>query len=285
MVVLSEIDFNITIVGLGLIGGSFAMALKELNIKNLWAVDIDTNVIKTAEDMGIIDKGYTDPETPLQNSDIVIICLYPNLTLEFIKENMDSFKPGTIITDTAGIKERLIKEVDLVLRKDIEFIGGHPMAGREYKGFEFASKEIFKGANYIITPTNKNSRGNIEKIELLIRRIGFKRIIKITPQKHDEIIAYTSQLPHIMATALINSDEECDTNSFVGGSFKDATRVARINCDLWTELLINNGENVLAQIESFEKRLGDIKRAIIDNERDALKALFEKGSLKREELI
>lgn len=282
---MSEVDFNITIVGLGLIGGSFAMALKELNIKNLWAVDIDIDVIKTAEEMGIIDKGYTNPKIPLEKSDIVIICLYPNLVLDFIKENSDSFKSGAIITDTAGIKERLIEEVDLVLRKDLDFIGGHPMAGREYKGLEFASKEIFKGANYILTPTQKNSRKNVEKIELIIKEIGFRKIIKISPRKHDEIVAYTSQLPHIMATALINSDDEYDTNSFIGGSFKDATRVAKINSDLWTELLINNGENVLAQIKSFEERLGDFKRAIIDNERDALKSLFEKGSIKREELI
>lgn len=280
-----ELDFNITIVGLGLIGGSFAMALKELNPKNLWAIDIDEEAIKTAEKMGIIDKGYTDPETPLKKSDIVIICIYPNLTVKFIKDNMENFKSGAIITDTAGIKEKLIEEIYTSIREDVDFIGGHPMAGRESKGLGYATKDIFNNANYLITPTDKNKEENIKRIEELVKAIGFKSIVSLNPSHHDEIIAFTSHLPHIMASALIISDNRSDTKFFVAGSYRDATRVAKINADLWTELIMDNRDNTLEQIEVFENSIANFKRAIMNNDKENLKLLFRKGSQKREELI
>lgn len=280
---MSEIDFSdftITIVGLGLIGGSFAIALRELNPKKLLAIDIDEGVIKTAENMGIIDKGYIDPKIPLEKSDIVITCIYPNLTVKFINDNMDNFKSGAIITDTAGIKEKLIEEIYTCIREDIDFIGGHPMAGRESKGLAYASKDIFNNANYLITPTDKNKKENIDNIEKLIKAIGFKNIVKLGPRQHDEIIAFTSHLPHIMASALINSDSRRDTKFFVAGSYKDATRVAKINSELWTELIMDNRNNTLKQIEIFENSIADFKKAIISNDKDSLKALFKKGCQK-----
>jgi prephenate dehydrogenase len=285
---LSEIDFSdftITIVGLGLIGGSFAIALRELNPRKLLAIDIDEGVIKTAENMGIIDKGYIDPKIPLEKSDIVITCIYPNLTVKFVNDNMDNFKSGAIITDTAGIKEKLIEEIYTCIREDIDFIGGHPMAGRESKGLAYASKDIFNNANYLITPTDKNKKENIDNIEKLIKAIGFKNIVKLGPRQHDEIIAFTSHLPHIMASALINSDSRRDTKFFVAGSYRDATRVAKINSELWTELIMDNRNNTLKQIEIFENSIADFKKAIISNDKDSLKALFKKGCQKREELI
>jgi len=282
---LIELDFNITIVGLGLIGGSFAMALKELNPKNLWGVDIDEDIIKTAEETGIIDKGYLKPQAPLENSDIVIICIYPNMTIKFIRDNMNCFKTGAIITDTAGIKDKLVREINSFLREDLDFIAGHPMAGREYKGLEFASKDMFADASYIITPTYRNNKENIDIVEDIVKKIGFRDVVKISPEEHDKIMALTSQLPHIIATALINGSNEYDINRFIAGSFKDATRVARINSQLWTELLIDNRKNILAQIENFEYSLREIKRAIISNERETLKSIFDKGSLRREGML
>lgn len=285
MAFLLEADFNITIVGLGLIGGSFAMAIKELNPKNLWAIDIDEKAIKAAEEMKIIDKGYINPEIPLKKSDVVITCIYPNLTVKFIKDNMENFKPGAIITDTAGIKEKLIEEIYSFIRDDVDFIGGHPMAGRESKGLGYATKDIFNNANYLITPTDKNKNENIEKIEEIIRAIGFKNIVKIDSKEHDEIIAFTSHLPHIVASALVNSDDKNDTKFFVAGGYKDATRVARINEELWAELIMDNHSNNLKQIEIFENSIANFKKAIMNNDRESLKALFRKGSKKREELI
>ncbi|WP_248476897.1 prephenate dehydrogenase [Tepidibacter aestuarii] len=282
---MDELDFNITIVGLGLIGGSFAMALNKLKPKNLWAVDIDEDAIKTAKSLGIIDKGYLQPEIPLKNSDIVIICLYPELTIKFINDNMNNFKSGAIITDTAGIKHKILEKINSFLRKDLDFIGAHPMAGRESKGIGFASKDIFNDANYIITPTNKNKKENIEILENIIKSIGCKNIVKVSPKKHDEIIAFTSQLPHIIASALVNSDIEENTNLFIGGSFKDATRVANMNTQLWLEVFIDNGKNIIEKIDIFEKSLSQIKNLIINKDIDSLESIFEKGKLKRGEIM
>ncbi|WP_333473052.1 prephenate dehydrogenase [Crassaminicella thermophila] len=284
MKALEDFDFNITIVGLGLIGASFAMALKELNPKNLWAVDIDMEAIETAQELGMIDKGYLEPEIPLKNSDIVIMCVYPNLTIKFIKDNMNYMKVGAIITDTAGIKKKVLDEINSFIREDLDFIGGHPMAGREYKGIGFAKKDIFKDANYILTPTNKNKKKNIELIEKIIKGIGCKNITKVTPKKHDEIIAFTSQLPHIIAAALINGSNK-DDNLFTAGSFKDATRVAKMNTELWAELLMENRDNTIKQINIFEEHITKIKNAIIKKDKDRLEALFENARNKREAFI
>lgn len=285
MKALEDFDFNITIVGLGLIGASFAMALKELNPKNLWAVDIDGEAIKTAQKLGIINKGYLEPEVPLKNSDMIIMCIYPNLTIKFIKDNMNHMKVGAIITDTAGIKGKVLDEINSFIREDLDFIGGHPMAGREYKGIGFATKEIFNGANYILTPTNKNKKENIEWIEKIIKGIGCKNIMKVTPEKHDEIVAYTSQLPHIIAAALMNGSYKEDTHLFAAGSFKDATRVARMNAKLWAELMMENRDNTIAQINMFEEHMKKIKNAIMHKDQDGLEALFEHAKSKREAFI
>lgn len=279
-------DFNITIVGLGLIGGSFAMALKELKPKSLWAVDINKNSLNRAESMGIIDKGYTEAEIPLKESDIVIIAIYPKLIPKYIKDNINNFKKGVIITDVGGIKNELIKEVNSFIPDTIDFIGGHPMAGKEEKGLEFASKDIFRGANYIITPVEKNKAENIEILSNIARKMGCKNVIKISPQKHDEIIAFTSHLTHVIAVSIVNSDNlGVDTSSFTGGSFRDATRVAAINCDLWVELLTSNSENIVNRLEVFEQNIRSIKEAIKDNNTSFLKEEFEKAYSKRKDLI
>lgn len=284
MISLEDFNFNITIVGLGLIGGSYAMALKGLKPKNLWAVDIDQDTLTRAEDMKIIHKGYKNPQIPLNHSDIVILCIYPDLMVKFMKENMEYFKKDAIITDTAGTKETLIKEINGFIRKDLDFIGGHPMAGREYKGLSFASKDIFLNANYILTPTQHNKKQNIALIEKMIKTIGCKNIMKVSVKKHDEIIAYTSQLPHIMAAALMNNVRE-DSHLFAAGSFKDVTRVARLNGKLWAELLLDNRENTIEKIQEFEKNITGIKNAIIHKDLVFLESIFESARIKKEEFI
>ncbi len=282
---MDGVDFNITVVGLGLIGGSFAMALKELRPKNLWGIDIDINVIETAENMGIIDKGYSNGEVPLKKSDIVIIALHPNLTERFIKENNEFFKSGAIITDTAGIKNTLVTNINTFIRKDVDFIGGHPMAGRESKGLACARKDIFHNANYILTPTEKNNIENINILESIIKKIGCKNVVKIQPRVHDEIIAYTSHLPHIIAAALVNSDElSIETEKFIAGGFKDVTRIADTNAVLWTELLMCNAENVIDKLEIFEKNIKVMKNALIEKNEAIIKAEFKSAGVRRREL-
>jgi len=242
-------DFNITIVGLGLIGGSFAMALKELKPKNIWAIDIDSSVLKTAEMMNIIDKGYTSPQIPLMDSDVVILAVYPQKTIDFLKTNMNLFKSGAVITDTAGIKSDLLREIMPILRADLDFIGGHPMAGKEESGLKAATPDMFKHANYILTPIDKNKEKNINLIKSIAVDMGCKRVVYLTPLKHDAIIAYTSQLPHIIAVSLIDCNSSImELSKFVGEGFKDTTRVATINEELWPELLLFNRENIISKI-------------------------------------
>ena len=278
-------DFNITIVGLGLVGGSFAKALKKLSPKNIWAVDIDKEALKKGEELGIINKGFTDAKQPLMDSDIVIISLYPNLVKKFVTDNIDNFKSGAIITDVTGIKNGLVEEVNSLIPLDIDFVFGHPMAGREKKGLEYSSAKVFEGANYIITPTSRNKEKSIQMIEWIARGVGFKNIVRISPQKHDEIISFTSQLPHVIAVALINSDDlNINTGSFVGDSYRELTRIAQINGELWSELFIGNKENLVDKIEKFEENIRLLKKAIIDEEKDVLEERFEESSKRRREL-
>ncbi|MFU0825523.1 prephenate dehydrogenase [Clostridium sp.] len=279
------LDLNITIVGLGLIGGSYALALRELNPKRLYAVDIDEEAIKLGEKRGIIDKGFLGPEIPLKESDLVIICIYPKSIKKFIKDNIDNFKSGAVITDVVGIKKEFAKDINSILREDIDFIFGHPMAGREFTGLRYASKEIFKGANYIITPTERNKEKNIRLIENIAKDMGFKHVEKISVEKHDEVIGFVSQLPHVIAVSLVNSDNlEIDTGKFTGDSYMDLTRIARINTKLWTELFIGNKENLINHIEKFEKNIADIKHALINEDTEALGNILNRASKKREEM-
>lgn len=276
---------NIVVVGLGVIGGSFAKALKKAGYEDVFGVDIDSETLKKAEELKIIKKGCTTGKEFFKQADLIILSIYPRLIVNFLENNKAFFKKGTIITDTTGIKEVLINDVLKIIPDDVDFIFGHPMAGREKKGIDFASDEVFKEANYIITPTGRNNIKNLEFVENLILDIGFKRVKKLTAQKHDEMIAFTSQLPHVMAVALINSDEEGrDTGKFIGDSYRDLTRIANMNEDLWSELFLGNRDNLLKSIENFEMEVNLIKEAIFNNDKNKLVKYFKTSSVRREHL-
>ena len=276
---------KIVIVGLGVIGGSFAMALNEAGYKDVFGIDTNPETIKKAEELGIIKKGSPNGEDFLKEADLVIISIYPKIVKTFVENNKDNFKDGAIITDATGIKGMFINEIIKILPENVDFVFGHPMAGREKRGIDFASSKVFKGANYIITPIERNKEENIKLIENLAYEIGFKRVRRITPEFHDEMIGFTSQLPHAMAVALINSDEEGrDTGSFIGDSYRDLTRIANINEDLWSELFLGNKENLLKAINNFELQLDLIKKAVYDNDKEALKQYFIKSTKRREKL-
>jgi Prephenate dehydrogenase len=275
-------ELNICIVGLGLIGGSIAKGLKDLRPKNLWAIDKNTDILRTAEEENAIDKGFLQAEDILEKSDIVILSLYPEDTVKFIIGNMDSFKSGCIITDTCGLKSAIIRLISKKLRDDIEFIGGHPMAGREAAGFYNSDKAIFYNSNYFITPTAQNSKEALDIVGSLITALGCKNIIAISPEEHDSVIAYTSHLPHILAVSLINClDTREELKGLIGGSFKDATRVADINSKLWIELLLLNKENLMTTIDCFLDNLIRLKEAISAEDAGYLENEFARASTKR----
>ena len=276
---------KIVIVGLGVIGGSFAMALNEAGYKDVYGIDTNKETIKKAEELGIIKKGSPKGEEFLKEADLVIISIYPKIVKDFVESNKENFKAGAVITDATGIKGMFINEITKILPEKVDFVFGHPMAGREKRGIDFASSKVFKGANYIITPIERNKEENIKLIENLAYEIGFKRVRRITPEFHDEMIGFTSQLPHAMAVALINSDEEGrDTGSFIGDSYRDLTRIANINEDLWSELFLGNKDNLLKAINNFETQLDLIKKAIYDNDKETLKKYFIKSTKRREKL-
>lgn len=276
---------NIVIVGLGVIGGSFAMALRNAGYESVYGIDTNEESLKKAYDLGLIKNSCMDEAKILRKADLTIISIYPKLVAEFIEINKENFKNGSIITDATGIKNGVIENILKILPDSVDFVFGHPMAGREKKGIDFASSEVFKGANYIITPTEKNKEKNINIIEKMARDIGFKSIKRLSPKYHDEMIGFTSQLPHAMAVALVNSDEEGrDTGSFIGDSYRDLTRIANINEELWSELFLGNKGNLLKAIRKFEDQLDLIKEAINKDDKDALMELFIKSTKRREKL-
>ena len=276
---------KIVIVGLGVIGGSFAMALKEAGYQEVYGIDTNAQTLQKAREMGIIREGQTVGDRLLRDADLVILAIYPQLMRSFIQNHLQHLKPGCVITDATGIKGMFIEDILAMLPEEIDFVFGHPMAGREKKGIDFASHQVFKGANYLITLTKKNKEKNIELIEGLAYEMGFKKVRRITPSFHDEMIGFTSQLPHAIAVALINSDEEGrDTGSFIGDSYRELTRIANINEDLWSELFLGNKDNLLKAINNFELELDLIKKAIHDYDIETLKQYFRKSTKRREGL-
>jgi prephenate dehydrogenase len=272
-------DKNITIVGLGMEGGSFAIAIKEfINPKNLFAIDIDENILIAAEKLNVISKGFTDPADVLGESDIVILCIYPSLVIDFVKEHMENFKSGCIITDVAGVKRHIVNELSGIVRDDIDFIPGHPMAGNEFRGFLYADKKIFEGCSYLLTPTEKNKEENLVIIETLVKRIGASVVLRTDIDTHDTMIAYASQLIHVIASSIVNSEYYSDDITlFSGGSFKSATRVANINPDLWTDAFLENKDNLIKQIDAFSSNIQMLKEALIENDADLIHGFLKES--------
>lgn len=276
---------NITIVGLGVIGGSFAIAFKEAGFEDVYAVDLNKESIEKAKNMGIIKDGSDNAKQFLEIADLVIICIYPRIIKDFMMENRNNFKDGAIVTDVAGIKGTLIKQLDDIIPDNIDFIFGHPMAGRENKGIDHATAECYKGANYLLIDTERNDDDNVLLLQAIIYKLGFKRIIRISSDFHDQIIAFTSHLPHVMAVSLINSDVEArNTEIYMGGSYRDATRVADINEDLWTELFLGNRENLLEVIDDFMAEMSRFREDLAKGDRVALNKRLKRATKRRRRL-
>ena len=276
---------RIVIVGLGVIGGGYAMALKEAGYTEVYGIDKNAETLRKAKSLGIIKEGYEEEKEIIPNADLIVLAVYPNLVKDFIINNKEYFKDGAIITDVTGIKQLFINEITKVLPENIDFVFAHPMAGREKKGIDYATNKVFKGANFLITVTDRNKDENLDLIENLAYKMGFKHVKRICPKYHDEMIAFTSQLPHALAVALINSDiEGRNTGEFIGDSYRDLTRIANINESLWSQLFLGNKENLLQAIYNFEEELDKIKSCLENEDKENLQELFIKSSLRREKL-
>jgi len=279
-------ECTIGIVGLGLMGGALAMALRGCGAAspgNLLACDKDEETLASALASGLIDEGFTDGKTMVKRCDLVFLCLTSSALLSFMDSVMEDFKEGALISDIAGTKVKICAAMEKSLRQDLDFIPGHPMAGAEKGGFSNAGLVSFKGKNYILTPLKRNRGENLEYIENLIRRMGFGHITRTSAEEHDRKVAFTSQLCHVIAAALIDCEGALfhgDTQGgkeitrFGGGSFEDLTRIAMLNVPMWTEIFLENKCDLLQCIEQFEGSLDTLKTLIQQEQAEELKKLL-----------
>lgn len=277
-------DFTIGFIGLGLMGGALAMGLRKQNPKKILGYDLSPKVIEKALEQGVIDRGVTETfgiQEILGECDLIFICLCPMDGLAFMTLYMEDFKSGAIITDITGVKRTLVKNLGNLLRKDVDFIPGHPMAGSEKEGFGGADDRIFMNRNYVLTPLPSNQPENIAFLKEVIKNLGFNHITETTCELHDEKIAFTSQLCHVIASALVDCEDDLSITDFEGGSFGDLTRIAMINAPMWTELFIANQENLLRQINKFQKSLEDLKGMIKEESKEELINRLKKVREKR----
>lgn len=279
-------NLNILIVGLGLIGGSYAKGLHNKGYK-VSAIDVNENSIKYALDNDFIDNGSTQiDENLISNADLVIFALYPHVFLDWIKDNQHLFKKGAVISDVTGVKSCIVYEIQKLLRKDVEFVAAHPMAGKEVYGVENADDAIFKDANYIVVPTDANTFSAIEMCKAIGETLGFARISSLPPKAHDEMIGFVSQLTHCIAICLMTCSKSEHLVDYTGDSFRDLTRIARINENMWSELFTLNKDALLSQMEIFMSEFNGfyelLKNDDIENMKEkmkqstALRALFDK---------
>lgn len=265
---------KIVAVGLGLIGGSMCKAIKKHTNHLVGGIDIDRKTVKMALSQNAIDYEAKD----VSEADVTIVSLFPPTIISYIKENADLFKEGSIVIDTGGVKKAIVDEVTPVLaERGVTFIGAHPMAGREFSGFEYSLDNLFDNASFIMTPTESTPVEEIHIIEDLIRSIHFKKIVKASPEEHDRIIAFTSQLAHVVSNGYIKSPTHQQQLGFSAGSFQDLTRVAKLNENMWTPLFLMNREPLLYEIDHIIESLREYREAIAADDADTLRRLLKEG--------
>ena len=240
---------KVTIIGLGIIGGSYAKGLSKKGY-TVFGVDTNLETIEYAKENGIISDGSDNPLDFIPHADLVVIGLYPNDVIPFIKKYADYFKKDCVVTDVCGIKTSICYEATQAL-DTVNFIGSHPMAGREKVGIKFADEKIFKGTNFLMCPIEGTTQKAIDVVSQMAMDLEFGKIHQITPEFHDEMIAYTSQLTHAIAVSLVNSNSSSEVAKFIGDSYRDLTRIAMINENLWSQLFVDNKESLTLQINDF----------------------------------
>lgn len=274
-------DKKFLIVGLGLLGGSIAMGLKKMN-HEVYAIDIDEKAIQYALAHNIILEGSTslDPNL-IGKADVILSGLYPSMIVDWINENQKYMKPHTLITDVTGVKGPIVSKIQSLLREDLEFIGAHPMAGKEVSGIQNADPSIFLPANLILTPTEKNTQGAIDFMREVGIELRFNRIVELSVEEHDEMIGYLSQLTHVIAVSLMNANDSTHLAEYTGDSFRDLTRIAKINENLWTELFLMNKENLIREISCFVDEVNDFKEALENEDCEKMKQKFVTSTKRR----
>ena len=274
-------DVKFLIVGLGLIGGSYAQALSDLGYE-VGAITRSQSSIDYAKENGLIAHGTTEVSREyVSQFDIVIFALYPKVFVKWLESYQDYLKPGALLTDVTGVKGPVVYKIQDMLRADVEFVGAHPMAGKEVYGVQNADKSIFRNANYIVTPTDKNTREGIEACKSLGKILGFKTIAELSPEEHDEMIGFLSQLTHCIAVSLMTCKDSEKLVDYTGDSFRDLTRIAKINEDMWCELFLLNKTELLSQMDLFIDKFNELRSSIESSDTERIKSIMRTSTQRR----
>ena len=274
-------DTDILIVGLGVIGGGYAKALTKqgFHIRTITEREED---IRYALEQGMIEDGRTTvDEDYVKRADLVIFALYPHTFIEWLERYQHYFKSGTLITDVTGVKSTIVAQIQEMLRPDIEFIAAHPMAGRERSGVLFSDDGVFRGANYIVTPTEKNTPEAIGTCRELGWLLGFSSVCELSPAEHDRMIAFLSQLTHCIAITLMTANTDEGLARYTGDSFRDLTRIAKINDEMWSELFLLNRDALIEQMDTFSAEFAKLRAFIADGKRDEMRAMMRASTERR----
>lgn len=273
-------QMKIAVIGLGLIGGSMAKALKHQTHHYIYGEDKDETVVRKAILVDAINEPLTDEA--LAECDLIIVALYPQDTVDYVKEHSGVFKKGAVVLDCCGVKGVVCSQLFPVAKENgFVFMGGHPMAGLEHSGFAHSKNALFDNASMVLVPAKGTAIETVEKIMNLCRQIGFTNIQITTPEEHDKMIAFTSQLAHVVSSAYIQSPTAAKHEGFSAGSYKDLTRVAKLNEDMWTELFLDNREALVSEIDGIAERLSSFSKAIKEGDEDTLHEILKNGRIQK----
>lgn len=272
---------KILIVGLGLLGGSYAMALSRKGY-TVTAIDQNPQSIDYALSHNLIARGSSEIDTALlDEADVIVFALYPHTFLQWVKDNGHLIRPGTVVTDVTGVKGCIVNQVQSLMPEGVEFIAAHPMAGRELSGVENSDDSIFRGANYIVVPTEKNTFSAIELCKSLGQELGFKDVSLLSPEKHDEMIGFLSQLTHCIAVSLMCACDDPNLEKYTGDSFRDLTRIANINDEMWSELFLANRDSLLRQMDSYRSAFDRLYNCVKNADREEMRSMMRFSSERR----
>ena len=267
---------TVGVLGLGLIGGSIAKAVKTHTDAQVLGYDISPTVIHKARLVEAIDAPLTDDTLP--NCDVVIIAIYPNDTVKILTDQMPNMKKGALVVDCCGVKRVVCQPLkDAAKKAGVVFVGGHPMAGRDFSGFEYSKQDLFATASMILTPYGDTGIERVDEAKKFFLSLGFGRVVITTPEDHDRMIAYTSQLAHVVSNAYVKSPTAQEHYGFSAGSYQDLTRVARLNETMWSELFLENADFLAEELTTLIGNLIRYRQAIQDGDRQRLTDLLREG--------
>lgn len=274
---------NVVIVGLGLMGGSMAMAIHKYTDCAVYGWNRTRAVAEQAVQDGVLD-GLVG-ENEIANADYLIISLYPQSTVDFLLEHMPRMKKGAIIVDLVGVKRFMQEHLEqAAVQAGVHFIGGHPMAGKEFSGYAFADADLFRDASMILVPNASSPLWAVDEMDGFFMGLGFARVVRCSAEQHDHMIAFTSQLAHVVSSAYIKSPEALRHNGYSAGSYKDLTRVAKLNEQMWTELFLRNAEPLVQEIDEIIRHLTDYRDAIANGQEERLCNLLREGRERKESI-